>query len=109
MSATVITVEDIIGRYADDIAFVAEATPAAELGAFIDQLDTAAWRFGEARINGHEDMETAAVHLRGPRPTSEARDSVDETARNVFLKRADELLFPVVWDMTQENRDMVGD
>ncbi|MCI2423104.1 hypothetical protein MOQ72_37370 [Saccharopolyspora sp. K220] len=103
MSATAITVEDLLRRYADDIAFVAEATPAADLGAFIDQLDTAASRFGEARINGHEDMETAAVHL------NEARDSVDETARNVFLKRADELLFPVVWDMTQEYRDMVGD
>jgi hypothetical protein len=103
MSVTAITVEDVIRRYADDIAYVAEETPAADLSAFIDQLDTAALRYSTAGINGHEDLETAAVHL------NEARNSPDETARNVFLHRADELLYPIVWDMTQEYRDVVDD
>src|SRR5579884_3953358 len=69
MTVTVIIVEDLIRRYADDIAYVAEETPAADLGAFIDQLDTAASRYSMAGINGYEDLQTAAVHL------NEARDS----------------------------------
>jgi hypothetical protein len=74
----------------------------AAITAFIAQLDIAASRFDMAGIHGHEDLETAAVHL------NEARDIADETARNVFLNRADELLKPV-WDMTQEYRAMVSD
>lgn len=102
MTTTAITADDIISRYADDIAFVAEEAPATDLDTFIDQLETAATRFGEAGINGHEDLETAAIHL------GEARNADDENARNVFLRRADELLEDV-WDMTQDYRCMVGD
>lgn len=102
MTTATITTEDIIKRYADDIAFVAEEEPATDLVALIDQLYTAARRYGEGGINGHEDVETAAIHL------DEAYWSDDENARSVFLTRADELL-ENVWDMTQEYRCMVGD
>lgn len=99
---TTITAEDLIHRYADDVAYVAEATPATDLDTFLKQLATAVPRFDMAHINGHEDLETAAVHL------NEARNSADETTRDVFLNRAGELLSPL-WDMTQEYRDMTGD
>lgn len=102
MTTTTITAEDIIKRYADDIAFVAEEEPATDLAGLIDQLYTAARRYDEGGINGHEDVETAAIHL------DEAYWSDDETARGVFLNRADELLGDV-WDMTQDYRLMVGD
>lgn len=103
MPNTTITADDIISRYADDIAFVAEEPPAADLGAFIDQLYTAARRFSEGGINGHEDLEEAAVHL-----SAACRDDSDDTDRDVFLRRADEFLEDV-WDMTQDYRLMVGD
>lgn len=103
MPTTVITAEDVIRRYAEDIAYVAEDTPATGLDAFIDHLDTAAGRYSMAGILGHEDLETAAVLL------AEASICDDEAARTVFLRRADALLAPIVWDMTQEYRGMVGD
>jgi len=103
MTTATITAEDIISRYGDDIAYVVEQDRATDLADFIDQLYTASRRFSEGGINGHEDLETAAIHL------SEAfRDGTDETARGVFLGRADELLEDV-WDMTQDYRCMVGD
>ncbi|MFF1511858.1 hypothetical protein [Streptomyces sp. NPDC058326] len=103
MTATVLTAETLIRRYADDIAYVAQQPPATDLAAFISQLDTAAPRYEAAGINGHEDLETASSYL------DEALNSTDDTARNVFLNRAHELLRPLVWDMTQEYRTDVGD
>lgn len=102
MTTATITTDDIIHRYAGDIAYVVEQPSATNLDVLIDQLDTAARHFGDAGINGHEDLETAAVHL------AEARDSDDDTARGVFLRRADELLTDVS-DMTEDYRLMVGD
>jgi hypothetical protein len=102
MPNATITAEDIINRYGADIACVAETTPATDLDAFIDQLYTAARRFGEASVNNYEDLEAAAVHL-----SESSRGGADETARDVFLSRADELLADV-WDMTQDYRCMVG-
>ncbi|WP_316779615.1 hypothetical protein [Streptomyces sasae] len=101
MTTSTITVEELIRRHADDLAYVAEAAPAGDLDAFLDQLGTAAGRFDEAGITGHEDLETAAVLL------AEARDNTEETSRHTLLHRAGELLTPV-WEMTQEYRDMVG-
>lgn len=101
MNAATITAEDIIRRYASDIAFVAEEPPAADVGTFIDQLYTAARRFGEAGINGREDLEDAAVFL------NRARHADDETDRGVLLRQTDELLTDL-WDMTQDYRAMVG-
>lgn len=103
MTTATITADDIIRRYADDLAYVAEEDKATDAGTLAEQLGTAARRFDEAGINGHEDMETAATHL------MEAHHATDDAARTVFLTRADELLYPIVWDMTQEYRDMVGD
>jgi hypothetical protein len=99
MTTTTITAEDIISRYSDDIAFVAEQDRATDLSGFIDQLDIAARRFGDAGINNYEDLETAAIHL------DEARWADDETSRDVFLRRAGELLEDVS-DMTEDYRLM---
>ncbi|MEU1071911.1 MULTISPECIES: hypothetical protein [unclassified Streptomyces] len=102
MTTATITATDIIKRYATDIAYVAEQTPATDLAAFASQLDTAARTFGMAGINGHEDLETAGTLL------GEAINADDDTERGVLLRKADELLTPV-WDMTSEYRDMVED
>jgi hypothetical protein len=54
----------ILARYVNDIAFAAEAEPATTPAEFIDQLDTAARNLGYfARINGAEDLQTAAIYL----------------------------------------------
>lgn len=103
MTTATITDADIVKRYADELAYVAEKEKATDLGTLIDQLDTAARNFAMAGINGHEDMETASVLL------GEAVHVDDDTVRAVFLGRADDLLYPIVWDMTSEYRDMVGD
>ncbi|MEU9157986.1 hypothetical protein AB0D59_47550 [Streptomyces sp. NPDC048417] len=104
MPTTAITADDIIRCYAADIAYVAEdKDQATDIGTLADQLGTAARNFSMAGINGHEDVETAATFL------AEAHDATDDTERTVFLRKADKLLSPVVWDMTQEYRDMVGD
>jgi len=66
-------------------------------------LETAAPRFDEAGINGHEDLDTAATFL------GEVASADDDAERAVYLRKADKLLHPIVWDMTQEYRSMVGD
>ncbi|MDV5143224.1 hypothetical protein R1T08_02585 [Streptomyces sp. SBC-4] len=103
MTATVLTAETLTSRYAADIAYVTQQPPATDLAALISQLDTAAPRYEAAGITGHEDLETASSHL------DEALNSTDETSRNVFLRRAHELLRPLVGDMTQEYRTAAGD
>jgi len=104
MPTTAITAADIIRRYADDIAYVAEKKDqATDIGTFADQLGTAARNFSLARIDGHEDVQTAAAFLH------EADLSADDTERAEFLRKADKLLAPVVGEMTQEFREMVGD
>ncbi|GGY82849.1 hypothetical protein GCM10010363_74400 [Streptomyces omiyaensis] len=102
MTATVLTAETLISRYVDDIAYVAQQPPATDLAAFISQLDTAAPRYEAAGINGHEDLETASSYL------DEALRATG-TDRDVFLRRAHDLLRPLVSDMTQEYRTDVGD
>ncbi|MGY3341036.1 hypothetical protein ACVW0K_007229 [Streptomyces filamentosus] len=102
MTATAITPESLLRRYADDIAYVAQQPPATDLAGFASQLDTAAPRYEEAGINGHEDLETASLHL------DEALRATG-TDRDVFLRRADSLLRPLVSDMTQEYRLAAGD
>ncbi|MER7487966.1 hypothetical protein ABTY20_19070 [Streptomyces sp. NPDC126497] len=100
MSTAALTVEDVVRRYAEDIAYVAEGSPAADPGTFTGQLGTAAERFEEAGVNGHEDVETAAVIL------NEVRNTDDEAARTALLGRAAELLRDVP-DMADEYRTMV--
>ncbi|MFJ1561571.1 hypothetical protein [Streptomyces mirabilis] len=105
MPTTAITADDILRRYAADIAYVAEKDKdqATDIGTLADQLGTAARNFSMAGINGHEDVETASTFL------SEAHHSTDDIERTVFLRKADKLLSPIVWEMTQEFRGMVGD
>jgi hypothetical protein len=104
MPTTAITAADIIRCYAADIAYVAEdKDQATEIGTLAEQLGTAARNFSMAGINGHEDVETASTFL------YEAHLSTDDLERTVFLRKADKLLSPIVWDMTQEFRGMVGD
>jgi hypothetical protein len=102
MTTTTITVNGIVRRYADDIAYVAGQDAAIDLDGLIDQLATAAQQYETAGITGHEDVETAATLL------SEASRTEEASTRAVFLKRADVLLWQVS-DMTDEYRDMVGD
>lgn len=102
MPTATVTADDIVRRYAADIAYVSEDAPAADLDGFIGQLDTAVTRYDEAGINGHEDVETASTLL------AESRGVETAEARDAFLRRADQLLRPV-GDMTGEYRDMVGD
>ncbi|MBX9420875.1 hypothetical protein [Streptomyces lateritius] len=102
MTATVITAETLIHRYADDIAYVAKQPPATDLAALISQLDTAAPRYEAAGINGHEDLETASSYL------DEALRATG-TDREFFPRRAHDLLRPLVSDVTQEYRTDVGD
>lgn len=98
------TAEDLLKRYADDITYPAEAeTPAIGLAELAHHLDTAASNFDLAGINGHEDVATASQYV------NEAHLATDATERDVFLRKADKLLRPIVWDMTQEYRTMVGD
>ncbi|MBD0743569.1 hypothetical protein [Streptomyces sp. CBMA152] len=101
MTTATITADDLVRRYAEDIAYVAEQAPATDLDALVGQLDSAARNFDIAGINGHEDLETAGTLL------GEAINA-DGIERGVFLRKADELLTPL-WDMTSEYRDMVGD
>lgn len=99
-----ITAETLLKRYADDIAYVAEAeTPAADLNVLSHHLETASSNFDLAGINGHEDVDTASDYVH------EADVADDATERAVFLRKADQLLYPIVWDMTSEYRGMVGD
>lgn len=95
MPTTVLTENDIVRRYAEEVAVAAEAEPATDLNALISQLDTAVRNLQMAGINGHEDLELAATLL------GEARHADGEEARDSFLKRADELLTPV-YDMASE-------
>ena len=108
-AATTVTAEGILKRYADDVAFVAEAeTPATDLRVLSHHLETAASNFDMAGINGHEDVDTASDYLHEAY-VHEAHQSGGCAERDVFLRKADELLRPIVSDMTQEYRDMVGD
>lgn len=103
-ATTAVSAEDLLKRYADDIAYVAEAeTPATDLAVLAHHLDTAASNFDMAGINGHEDVDTASRHV------NDGHIATDDAERAVFLRKADELLHPIVWDMVQEYRCMVGD
>jgi hypothetical protein len=95
MPTSTLTENDIVRRYAEDIAIAAETEPAADLNALIGQLDTAVRNLDMAGINGHEDLELASTLL------AEARQADSEEARSSFLKRADELLTPI-YDMASE-------
>lgn len=103
-TTTTVTAEDLLNWYATDTAYPAEAeTPATDLPTLAHHLETAASNFDLAGINGHEDVDTASQYV------NEAQQATDPAERDVFLRKADKLLRPVLWDMVQEYRTMVGD
>ncbi|WP_326768835.1 hypothetical protein OG978_33705 [Streptomyces sp. NBC_01591] len=85
-TTTPVTAENILARYAADIAFVAEEQPATTIEDFIDQLQTVAERLDSAGIQGAEDLETAATYL------TDAAGNTDDTKRTALLGRATKLL-----------------
>jgi hypothetical protein len=89
----------ILAKYVDDVAFAAEEQPATTPEAFVDQLDTAARNLGRARINGAEDLETAAIYLADAMRSQGAE-------RRVLLNKAVGYLVNVA-DMVDEYRLMV--
>jgi hypothetical protein len=90
----------ILARYVDDIAFVAEEKPATTPAEFVEQLGTAALRLGHyARINGAEDLDTAATYLTDAMASTGAK-------RKVLLNQAVEYLVNTA-DMVDEYRLMV--
>ncbi|MGW0015376.1 hypothetical protein ACWDVX_37220 [Streptomyces tendae] len=103
MTATdTITIDSLIARHATNLAYVAEAAaPATDLDTFLHHLDYAADNFDQARINGHDDLNTAGTLL------AETRDA-DEYVQEKLLLRAAALL-KIVPEMTGEYRTMVGE
>ena len=76
----------VLGKYTDDLAFVAETTPAQTPQEFVTQLEKAAYNLGTlARINDAENLDTAVTLL------NEALAANDEGAfreRQALVKRA---------------------
>lgn len=102
MQTATITVDSLIRKHAANLAYAAEMdTPATDLGEFIRHLTYAANNFGLARINGHEDLETAVTLL-------DETGQADGADKQPFLLRAAALL-RIVPEMADEYRDMVGD
>jgi hypothetical protein len=91
----------VLAKYTDGIAFVAEKAPAATPQEFANQLETAARNLSMARINGAEDLETAATYLADAMRAKGAE-------RRVLLGRAVEYLSNAR-DMVDEYRLMVGE
>lgn len=102
MTTATITLNSLISRYADNIAYVAEMeTPATDLGEFTHHLTYAAENFNMAEVNGSDDLHSAATLLN-------QAGEVDGADKQPFLLRAAALL-RIVPEMTDEYRDMVGD
>ncbi len=102
MPTTTITETDLIRRYADDIAYVAEEDPAANLDTFISQLRTASRRFEISRTDGCTELDAAVIHL------DEAQVTFGDADRSALYNQASRMLYHL-GDMTQEYREMVGD
>ncbi|WP_405699111.1 hypothetical protein OG209_05315 [Streptomyces sp. NBC_01383] len=101
MTATkTVTADDLIARYADGIAFVAEETPATTVSDFTYQLEVAAENFEAAGINGGDELETGAQYL------ADGAGATDDTKRAVLLAQAAEYLARAN-DMADEYRLML--
>ncbi|MFD5221393.1 hypothetical protein ACFWMH_27510 [Streptomyces tendae] len=102
MPTATITETDLIRRYADDIAYVAEEGLAADLDTFIAQLRTVARRFELSRVDGYTALDAAVIHL------DEAQVTLGDADRSALYSQANRMLYHL-GDMTQEYREMVGD
>lgn len=91
----------VLAPFVHDIAFAAEAEPATTPEEFIEQLGAAARNLGYfARINGAEDLETAATYL------TDAMATEAGIERSILLNRAVRYLAYTA-DMVDEYRLMV--
>ncbi|MCX4450664.1 hypothetical protein [Streptomyces sp. NBC_01789] len=93
------TLETLLTRYADDIAFVTEEAPATNLADLTEQISTAAERLSEAHIQGAEELDTAAAVL-------QAAETAEAPGRATLLNRAARYLADVT-DIVAEYRLMV--
>ncbi|MEU8623277.1 hypothetical protein [Streptomyces sp. NPDC048669] len=101
MTATqTITVDSLISRYGEGIAFVAEEEPATTVHDFTYQVTVAAEHFEGAGINGGDELEVGTQYL------ADGAGATDETTRAVFLAQAAEYLARAN-DMADEYRLMV--
>lgn len=91
----------VLAKYVDDVAFVAESSPAQTPDEFLSQLETAAHNLSTARINGAEELETAVTYLADAMKSAGAE-------RRVLLTKAVGYLANTR-DMVDEYRAMVGD
>jgi hypothetical protein len=102
MATATITLDTLIRKHADNLAYVAEMErPATDLTEFLHHLDYAADNFDQAGINGHDDLKTAGTLL------AEAANTEGDTREGLLLRAA--VVLEVVRDMTDEYRTMVGD
>ncbi|GAA0575070.1 hypothetical protein [Streptomyces mordarskii] len=81
---TTLTFEQIINRYAEKVAIVADETPATDLDEFIGQLEIASENLDDTGIDS-DDVDAAATLL------AEARTS-DGSEQQVLLNRAGQRL-----------------
>lgn len=90
----------VLAPFVDDIAFAADTEPATTPTEFIDQLGTAAINLGHfARINGAEDLETAATYL------TDAMETKGGTRKKLLAQAVKYLVNTA--DMVDEYRLMV--
>ncbi|GAA0501376.1 hypothetical protein [Streptomyces olivaceiscleroticus] len=93
-----LTLDELIARHADDIAYVAEKTPATTAEDFIYQLTIASGRLGD------DDLTQAVAFLTTVTDACEGEDA----AQTVFLNEAARCLHHVD-ELVEEYRLMVGD
>lgn len=92
----------VLAPYINDIAYAAEQPPAETPEAFLNQLEKAAYNLHTlARINGAEDLETAATYL------ADALQSTGSQRRSLTNHAVRHLAG--VRDVVDEYRGMVGD
>ncbi|MFD8088641.1 hypothetical protein [Streptomyces malaysiensis] len=75
MPTKTITFEQIITRYAEPVALVADETPAADVDALIDQLEIASENLADAGIDS-DDADAAATLLAEARASSGSEQQV---------------------------------
>ncbi|MFB7398277.1 hypothetical protein [Streptomyces sp. NPDC056191] len=81
-----LTADQLVARYADDIAFAAEMKPATTVGNFIQQLDTAHCTLAEVSgISLADDPDVAAPYL----TDAEQPDTTTAEKQTLLQKAAD--------------------
>ncbi|MFE7547066.1 hypothetical protein [Streptomyces gardneri] len=81
-----LTANRLVARYAADIAFVAEETPATTVDAFTDQLRTAYERMNNSGLTLADDLDIAAGYL------DDAEHATDPAEQQTLLRKAADLM-----------------